>query len=132
MCFIPCAAKDLFDECRASEECAAVNPYLRCVNHLCVCASPYVLHDRDQCRPANNLQQWASWLVPIVVVVALSVTSVACFLSRRYDNSAAAPVCAPPGVHNADANTHALFPESHGLPLGARLTLDYTPSREMQ
>ncbi|KAH7985571.1 hypothetical protein HPB52_025557 [Rhipicephalus sanguineus] len=86
MCFIPCAAKDLFDECRASEECAAVNPYLRCVNHLCVCASPYVLHDRDQCRPgtppmANNLQQWASWLVPIVVVVALIGHSVACFRS---------------------------------------------------
>ncbi|XP_070389536.1 uncharacterized protein [Dermacentor albipictus] len=77
-------AKDLFDECRATEECTAANPYLRCVNHLCVCASPHVLHDRDQCRPANDLRQWMSWLVPVVVVVGTLVTSVACFLSRRW------------------------------------------------
>nr|XP_054923216.1 uncharacterized protein LOC129383039 [Dermacentor andersoni] len=105
-------AKDLFDECRATEECTAVNPYLRCVNHLCVCASPYVLHDRDQCRPANDLRQWMSWLVPVVVVVGTLVTSVACFLSRRYDNLEAASAC-PSSAAPMLTPTFAISPLNH-------------------
>ncbi|XP_070389537.1 uncharacterized protein [Dermacentor albipictus] len=37
-----------------------------------------------RCVTANDLRQWMSWLVPVVVVVGTLVTSVACFLSRRW------------------------------------------------
>ncbi|KAL1422807.1 hypothetical protein MTO96_021708 [Rhipicephalus appendiculatus] len=64
-------------------QCPFYRPVEITVNAVVRCVTAKNLFDEDQCRPANNLQQWMSWLVPIVVVVALSVTSVACFLSRR-------------------------------------------------
>lgn len=81
---VRCAtARDLFDECRVSEECAAANPYLRCIHNLCVCASPYVLRDKKDCQPVNDFRQWISWLAPVLVAAVVSATSIACFVSKR-------------------------------------------------
>lgn len=76
-------ARDLFDECHVTEECAAANPYLRCIHNLCVCAAPYVLRDKKDCQPVNDIWQWISWLAPVLVTAVVSATSIACFVSKR-------------------------------------------------
>lgn len=51
------AAKDLFDECRATEECTVSNRYLQCANRLCVCTAPYVLSQHDECGPGRHMSR---------------------------------------------------------------------------
>lgn len=76
------AAKDLFDECHVTEECAATNPHLRCLHRLCVCAPPYELSDSNGCQPAKESGKALPWLVVLAVVV--SFTSLAGFIYKRH------------------------------------------------
>ncbi|KAK8778903.1 hypothetical protein V5799_019756 [Amblyomma americanum] len=89
-------AKGLFDQCRMTAECVAVNPYLRCVNSLCVCTSPYVLNNKDQCRPASDLRQWLAWFVSIAVLLGVAATSLTCFLYRRRETAETRDSSHPP------------------------------------
>ncbi|XP_054933068.1 uncharacterized protein [Dermacentor andersoni] len=76
-------AKDLFDECRSNEECAATNPYLECVNRLCSCPPPHVLKDHAECIGGASVQEWISWLVPVAVLAVTGVGMAAWLISKR-------------------------------------------------
>ncbi|CAN7988286.1 unnamed protein product, partial [Ixodes hexagonus] len=133
-------AKDLFDECRATEECTASNQYLQCVNRLCVCTAPYVLRQHDECAPATGVLHWLAWVLPVVAVL---VGAVSCALSsvlssRRksgsghsesQDESSPAggthPAPAPRGGdRGVPPAPPAAKPEGHGY------TLDYSRVRD--
>ncbi|KAM7306424.1 uncharacterized protein ISCGN_010128 [Ixodes scapularis] len=73
-------AKDLFDECRATEECTVSNRYLQCANRLCVCTAPYVLSQHDECGPATGVHIWLAWVLPIAAVL---LGAVSCAVTRR-------------------------------------------------
>ncbi|XP_075536979.1 uncharacterized protein LOC142572053 isoform X3 [Dermacentor variabilis] len=89
-------AKDLFDECRSNEECAATNPYLECVNRLCSCPPPHVLKDHAECIGSASVQEWISWLVPVAVVALAGVGMAAWLISKRKESSS--------GSGNSDDN----------------------------
>ncbi|XP_065299572.1 uncharacterized protein [Dermacentor albipictus] len=80
-------AKDLFDECRSSEECAATNPYLECVNRLCSCPPPHILKDHAECIGGASVQEWISWLVPVAVLALAGVGMAAWLISKRKKSS---------------------------------------------
>ncbi|KAK8786453.1 hypothetical protein V5799_023769 [Amblyomma americanum] len=76
-------AKDLFDECRSTEECSATNPYLECVNRLCSCPPPHVLKDHADCVSGTTMQDWLSWLIPVSVFAATGVGIALYLISKR-------------------------------------------------
>ncbi|KAH7966406.1 hypothetical protein HPB49_016090 [Dermacentor silvarum] len=80
-------AKDLFDECRSNEECAATNPYLECVNRLCSCQPPHVLKDHVECIGGDSVQEWISWLIPVAVLAVIGVGMAAWLISKRNKKS---------------------------------------------
>ncbi|KAL3238273.1 hypothetical protein MRX96_021953 [Rhipicephalus microplus] len=80
-------AKDLFDECRSNEECAATNPYLECVNRLCSCQPPNVLKDHAECIGGGLVHEWMSWLIPVTVIAVAVVGMAACLISKRKKSS---------------------------------------------
>ncbi|XP_077532612.1 uncharacterized protein LOC144144987 [Haemaphysalis longicornis] len=113
-------ARDLFDECHVTEECAAANPYLRCIHNLCVCVSPYALRDKKDCQPVNDIRPWISWLAPFLVAAVVSATSIACFVSKRWRSAG----CFQPAVdqpsnvdHVAAASGHPLYATSSWPPV---------------
>ncbi|KAL1442045.1 hypothetical protein MTO96_008053 [Rhipicephalus appendiculatus] len=81
------AAKDLFDECRSNEECAATNPYLECFNRLCSCQPPHVLKDHAECIGGDLVQEWMSWLIPMAVIAVTVVGMATCLISKRKKSS---------------------------------------------
>ncbi|KAL1442043.1 hypothetical protein MTO96_008051 [Rhipicephalus appendiculatus] len=82
------AAKDLFDECRSNEECAATNPYLECFNRLCSCQPPHVLKDHAECIGGNSAEELVSWLIPVTVLAVTGVGMAAWLISKRNKKSA--------------------------------------------
>ncbi|XP_064468995.1 uncharacterized protein LOC135383500 [Ornithodoros turicata] len=80
-------AKGIFDECRSTEECAASNQNLQCINKLCVCSSPYVLRGSNECVLGNvwDAKRIRSVLEAgsVFLVIAL-VTGAICLMTRKF------------------------------------------------
>lgn len=79
--------KDIFDECRTTQECTASNQNLQCVNQLCVCTSPYVLQNDNECVLAGSIsgeriRSIAQVASAVFAVAALS--GVVCFMTRKF------------------------------------------------
>ncbi|XP_064469003.1 uncharacterized protein LOC135383505 [Ornithodoros turicata] len=80
-------AKDIFDECRATEECTASNQNLQCINRLCVCSSPYVLRGSNECVLGNvwDTKRVRSVLeAGSVILVIAVVTGAICLVTRKF------------------------------------------------
>lgn len=93
------ATKDIFDDCRATEECAASNQNLQCINQLCVCSSPFVLRADNECVPGSSWSEsnirsiLASGSVFLIITL---VTGVICLLTRKFQKgsqSSESPEC---------------------------------------
>ncbi|XP_040067435.1 uncharacterized protein LOC8030403 [Ixodes scapularis] len=82
-------SKDLFDECSMTQECTGSNPYLKCVNRLCVCISPNMIQHDNECGPGSSRSMlgWLTWIIPLTVALAGVLSSSVWFISKRYESS---------------------------------------------
>ncbi|XP_064488655.1 uncharacterized protein LOC135400718 isoform X2 [Ornithodoros turicata] len=80
-------AKDIFDECRTTEECAATDKNLQCINYLCLCTSPYALGEDGNCILGSGMQgkRYQPFLQGASAFIVLSLASGALvFITRKF------------------------------------------------
>ncbi|XP_064483345.1 uncharacterized protein LOC135396251 [Ornithodoros turicata] len=61
------SARQILEDCTDTAECAFLNPYVECVNQICICSPPNVMKRKDLCIPATNTTNEAVHMISVVL-----------------------------------------------------------------